>query len=322
MKGRTIKVFLADGAPDGLRTAEIMNWTGKMLVFPQSQLADFLGRSEAKRTGIYILVGDDPNNPTKEQVYIGESDDVSERLKQHSKDTNKEFWSRTVVVVSKDENLSKAHVRFLENRLIALAARAKRAVLVNGNSGAPVSLAESDIADMEYFLSQIQVLLPVLGFPFTQALPSPTQSVATGGQVSQPHTSPPLTLAVGNHAARAIESNGTFVVQAGSYLQANAKPAIGNTYRQKRDALFQAGTVVATDQPDYWKFAEDTAFDSPSAAGAVIQGYNVNGRVAWRINSTSQTYKEWQEAQIAAVGAVQPAVPALLAAESGTSTTT
>jgi predicted GIY-YIG superfamily endonuclease len=146
MKGRTIKVFLADGVPDGLRTAEIMNWTGKMLVFPQSQLADFLGRAEAKRTGIYILAGDDPNDPSKERVYIGESDDVYERLKQHAKDVNKDFWSRTVVVVSKDENLSKAHVRYLESRLIALTAQAKRAVMANGNSGAPVSLAESDIA--------------------------------------------------------------------------------------------------------------------------------------------------------------------------------
>ena len=322
MKGRTIKVFLADGAPDGLRTAEIMNWTGKMLVFPQSQLADFLGRPEAKRTGIYILVGDDPNYSPKERVYIGESDDVYERLKQHAKDLSKDYWSRTVVVVSKDENLSKAHVRFLENRLIALTAQAKRAVLANSNSGAPVNLAESDTSDMEYFLSQIQVLLPVLGFPFTQALPSTTQPVVTSGQVSEPHTSLALTLTVGSHAANAIESNGTFVVQAGSYLQANAKPAIGNTYRQKRDALFQAGTVVATDQPDYWRFAEPTAFDSPSAAAAVIQGYNVNGRVAWRIDGSSQTYKEWQEAQIAAVGATQSAAPAQPAEPSGTVTTT
>lgn len=175
MTGRTIKVYLADGVPDGLRTAEIMNWTGKMLVFPQSQLVDFLKRPEAKRTGVYILVGGDPNNSTKEQVYIGESDDVHDRLKQHASDQSKDFWSRTVVIISKDENLSKAHARYLESRLIALTKQAKRATSANGNNGSPVSLSESDIADMEFFLTQIQILLPALGFPFAQPLPTFTQ---------------------------------------------------------------------------------------------------------------------------------------------------
>ncbi len=319
-EGPEIKVFLADGIPDGLRTAEIMNWTGKMLVFPQSQLADFLKRPESQRTGIYMLVGDDPDDPTRERVYIGESDDVSERLKQHAKDASKDFWSWTVVVVSKDENLSKAHVRYLESRLIALTAQAKRAVMANGNTGAPVSLAESDIADMEFFLSQIQMLLPVLGFPFTQPLPTLTQST-TSVPTPTSHTSPQLTLTVGQHTATAIETNGTFVVQAGSYLRANATSALGATYRQKRESLYRAGKVVDSGQPDYWKFAEDVAFDSPSAAAAVIQGYNVNGCAAWRISGSQQTYKEWQEAQIAAVGTSTPSAPASAAssATNGTS---
>lgn len=324
MKGRTIKVFLADGVPDGLRTAEIMNWTGKMVVFPRSQLPDFIKRPEANRTGIYILVGDDPNDPTKEQIYIGESDDVAVRLSQHAKDTNKDFWSRTVAVVSKDENLSKAHARYLENRLIALAGQTKRAVMINGNQGAPVTLSESDIADMEFFLSQIQVLLPVLGFPFTQPLPSVLQPATTTGvpAPAQPNTSPPLVLTVGKYSASAIEANGAFVVQAGSYLKAKAQPGIGNTYAQKRTSLLQAGTVIPASDPDYWTLTTNVQFDSPSAAAAVIQGYNINGRTAWQVDGTQQTYKEWQEAQLAAAGTVQaaPSASASIASASAAST--
>src|SRR5690242_6795869 len=109
MNGRSIRIFLIDGTPSSILTAEIGNWTGKVVVAPRSQLAELAKRSEPKRTGIYILSGEDPNNPLKEQVYIGESDNVLERLTQHNKDQTKDFWSRTVVVISKDENLTKAH---------------------------------------------------------------------------------------------------------------------------------------------------------------------------------------------------------------------
>lgn len=115
-----------------------------------------------------------------------------------------------------------------------------------------------------------------------------------------------LETTVGKLAATAVEANGTFVVRAGSYAQDTTRPGIGNTYREKRDALHRSGIIVDSDQPGYWKFAEDTPFDSLSAAAAVIQGYNVNGRTAWRISGTQQTYKDWQTAQIAAAGISSP----------------
>lgn len=315
MNGRTIKVFLAKGVPEGLRTAEIMNWTGKMLVFPQSQLADFVQRQEANRTGIYVLIGDDLNDPTKKQIYIGESDNISTRLQQHAKDASKDYWEHTIVVTSKDENLSKAHVRYLENRLISLAKQAKQAVIANGNSGAPVTLSESDSADMEFFLSQIQMLLPVLGYSFTQTLPAPAPAVVTGASAPAASngtsptpagtaapvntlTSPPLVLAVGSHSASAYETSGVFIVKAGSLAQASATTALGNTYRQKRDALRQIGTFVDAAQPGYWELVEDTGFNSPSAAAAIMLGYNANGRTLWKVEGSGITYKDWQNNQV------------------------
>lgn len=115
--GRSVRLYLVDGSPTGILTAEIMNWTGHVLVAPRSRLAEALQRGEATRTGVYFLVGDDPEQPTKSRVYVGEGDIVAERIKSHAKDEQKEFWTRACLVTSKDLNLTKAHVRYLESRL-------------------------------------------------------------------------------------------------------------------------------------------------------------------------------------------------------------
>jgi len=39
-QGRSIRLFLVDGAPNGLLTAEIMNWTGHVLTGPRSKLSE------------------------------------------------------------------------------------------------------------------------------------------------------------------------------------------------------------------------------------------------------------------------------------------
>jgi hypothetical protein len=118
MTGKTIRIYLVDGLPTGILTAEIMNWTGKVTVGPRSGLAELARRAEVKRTGVTLLVGPDPDSPTKDRVYGGEGDNVLTRLVTHEGDETKDLWTRTVVVTSKDENLTKAHVRYLESHLI------------------------------------------------------------------------------------------------------------------------------------------------------------------------------------------------------------
>ena len=109
--GRTVRLFLVDGTAGGLITAEIINWSGKVLAGPRTRLADLLRREEVARSGVYLLKGEDPEQPYKPIVYVGEGDSVAERLKLHDRDASKEFWDHTLVVVSKDENLTKGHIR-------------------------------------------------------------------------------------------------------------------------------------------------------------------------------------------------------------------
>ena len=162
MGGKTIRLYLAEGEPGGVLTAEIINWTGKVIVAPRSKLYELAKREETKRAGIYFLVGEDPEKSTKKRVYVGESDNVLDRLKNHQTDASKDFWVQTAFVLSKDENLTKSHVRYLESRFIGLIDSAKRAVLANGTGPPMRGLPEPDVADMEFFLDVCcEVLMPI-----------------------------------------------------------------------------------------------------------------------------------------------------------------
>jgi hypothetical protein len=104
IRGRSIRMFLVDGSPTGLIIAEIVNWTGKVIVVPRAALASFLKRKEALNTGVYILSGQDPDDPFRSRVYVGETESVGQRLRQHDSDEQKDFFDRAIVFVSKDEN--------------------------------------------------------------------------------------------------------------------------------------------------------------------------------------------------------------------------
>lgn len=289
MAGRQIRIFLVDGTPNGIRTAEIINWTGSILVVPRARLPEVAGRREAIRTGVYFLVGPDSAYANRDKVYIGEGDNVFTRLVSHSKDAAKDFWTTAVICVSKDENLTKSHGRYLESRLIDLAHIAGRAAIENGTSPDGNPLPEADVSDMEYFLEQVQVVLPVLGLTFLQAVPSAAEQRVVFENND-----------VGAHA-RAIESDGEFVVLKGSTARKVGSPS-WTSYKELREELEQTGKLRPSSNPDYLEFAEDVPFRSPSAAAVVVAGASRNGRVMWRVEGTSLAYAEWQEGRLREAG--------------------
>lgn len=302
MQGRSVRLYLVDGSPTGILTAEIMNWTGHALVTPRSRLAEALQRDEASRTGVYFLVGDDPAQTTKSRVYIGEGDSVVDRIKSHAKDPSKDFWTRACLVTSKDMNLTKAHVRYLESRFVELTKSADRANVANGNEPGRKTLPESDIADMEFFISQVQVILPVVGFDFLRSKAKSSTSSTPGEVAKEPKSQLELILSSGKHGyeAKAIEADGEITVLAGS--RATTKSDFSeNGYSALRGQLIKDGRLIATSDPNLLEFSEDVTFPSPSAAAAVITNRSTNGRTSWRLASTGQTLKEWQDAQLSGI---------------------
>ena len=158
MQAATIKIFLVHGSPNGLRTAELSNWSGKAIAAPRTEMTELLKRDELCNPGIYFLTGVDPDSGEK-AIYIGEAENVASRLKNHA---SKDFWNAVTVFVSKDENLTKAHIRYLEGAFISRAAENATALLMNSASSGS-KLPESDAAEMNVFMQKCLQLLPVLG---------------------------------------------------------------------------------------------------------------------------------------------------------------
>lgn len=291
MSGKQVKLFLVDGSPGGLSTAEITNWTGHILTAPRSDLAELLGRAEAARTGVYLLLGDDESAIGNIRCYIGEADVVADRLRHHHRD--KDFWDRVVVITSKDTNLTKSHGRYLESRLIALATQAARASIENGTAPPAPPLPEADRSDMDYFVDQLHIVLPVLG---VNVFRSRTTS-------RDPHiTTESPTFRLVNKRSRvdasAQQIDGEFTVLSGSHVVAEWR-AIGtaattvkaySVYRGQHEKLLADGAIRV--EGEIGVVTRDIVFPSPSTAGAVALGRSCNGRVEWV--STEGSFGAWE----------------------------
>lgn len=296
--GKSVRLFLADGTPGGLLTAEIMNWTGHVVAAPRSDLAALLKRPETTRTGIYILLGDDPDSLGGQKAYIGEGDDVSRRLYQpaRSEDQNgKDFWDRAIVLTSKDTNLTKAHARYLESRLISLALQASRARLTNNTTPPQIVLPEADVSDMEYFIEQVGIILPVLGVNIFRSL----RVVVTTSDVDlvSNRTGSPvfeMTLKKWGIAATAQEVDGEFTVLEGSSARLTWAGAEGHSYTGLRAKLEQDETLVPSPDGKLMFFARNHVFASPSAAAAIVAGRSANGRAEWLVQGGRTTYGQWE----------------------------
>ena len=275
MEPATIKIFLAHGVPNGLRTAELSNWSGKAVAAPRTELKSILKRPELSSPGIYFLSGVDPESGD-DAIYIGEAEDVATRLKGHS---GRDFWNAVTVFVSKDENLTKAHIRYLEGKLISLAMDIGAWNLMNSaNSGS--RLPESDAAEMDIFLQKTLQLLPVLGIPnFTpsEAEPASEQDI--------------LSCKIKGLVARGKRTAGGFTVFAGSQAVADHRPS-ATTIRKKREHMVEKGQLKA--EGGSLTFTKDIEFSSPSMAACIVRGGATNGLKAWK-NQAGTPLKDLEE---------------------------
>jgi len=298
--GKSVRLFLVDGTPGGLLTAEIMNWTGSLAAAPRSDVDRLLNRPEARRTGIYILLGDDPESLDGQSAYIGEADVISTRLRQHAHPANgKDFWDRVVILTSKDTNLTKAHARYLESRLIELATGAQRATLSNSTAPNLPPLPESDQSDMEFFIGQAKIVLPILGvniFRSTAPLPTDSSQIHSAARPESPVFE--AKLAKVGIVAQAQQVDGEFVVRKGSLAREAWVGQHKHGYRLLWKKLSDDGVLAPINGGGLRHFTRDQVFASPSAAAAVVLGRPSNGRLEWREVDIGTTFGEWQTRNI------------------------
>lgn len=281
----SLRIFVADGDPDGLRIVEKSNWIGKALVFPRALLPQVKARPELAQTGVYLLLGPRPDGEG-DMLYVGEGDPIRPRLERHY--AEKDFWTRAIgFTTGSAGQLNKAHVQFLESRLIALARAAKRLPLDNANQPAEPSLSEADRADMEVFLGHMLGMLPVLGVhAFEQAPKAPAAKAA-----------PVLTCKGKGVQATGYESSQGFVVRTGSQAVADTSPSMEHHVRgmwELRQELIGNGVLALAGA--FYVFTQDYPFSAPSTAAGVVLGRIANGRIEWKA-ADGRTLKELQEAE-------------------------
>jgi hypothetical protein len=277
-QGFSVRIFIPSGNPDDLRIIEKSNWVGQGLFFARALFPETRQRDELKRTGVYVLWGPGESGQLL-RIYVGEGDSVLSRLDQHAK--QKDFWTHAVVFASKDQKLNKAHVKYLEARLVQLAADAKRAELDNGNIPQLPTLSEADKADAEAFLQDMLLCLPLLGLNVFEKAKAP-------GKKSRD-----LILKGKGIEARGQDTAEGFVVRAGSLAVKDEAPSIHGYMKELRRALLAQGVFV--DKGTHYQLSQDYTFNSPSTAAGVLLGRSGNGRKEWK-DAQGRTLKEIQEA--------------------------
>ncbi|MEK5439305.1 MULTISPECIES: GIY-YIG nuclease family protein [Paenibacillus] len=289
--GKKLTIFLVDGSETGPRTIEIGNWSGKAVYSQRSSLPKIIERQEFNRPGIYILKSMPNNENYNERIYIGEAENLRKRLKQHLADSDRDF-TEIVAFISKDEMLTKSHIKHLESRIITLAKDAKTAEIDNTIQPELTTLPEADISDMGYFLEQIKLILPVVNFMFL--VPSTIRQSEDVSVLKQTESNNEIVYTAKSKKvlAKLIETEKGYVVLSGSQSSKVTSNSISEGWVKQRNKLIETGVLI--DGGELYIFKENAIFSSISAATAVVLGRQAAGPVEW-VDSSGKTFKQNQE---------------------------
>lgn len=267
--GKSIELFLVNGTADSLIIAELSNWNGKAIKIPRIEVSS-CDREDITQAGVYFLFCKEDDG--SDSVYIGEAENVKERLIQHLRDYQSEketyYWSSAVVFIGRD--LNKALIRYLENRFVEIARASKRYLVLTKNTYRNTVMKESQVAVMEEFVDNVKILINALGYkvlePFAQ-MDSSTTSVddellyITSGSVN---------------ATGKVTAEG-FVVFAGAAVNEKMSlKSLSPGMLKQRQKLFDSSKV------ENLITTEDILFSSSSAAADFILGYSVSGPRTWK----------------------------------------
>lgn len=263
---KTIQMFIFDGNPNGRIMCELSNWNGRAYKISRNELLEFSKRDDAEHTGVYFLFGKDEANI--DTIYIGEAEKMFSRLKQHLKDEI--YWSDCVAVISKDNLLNKAHVKYLENKFYELAKNSNRAIIVNENVPTCSSISEYDEAMLQEFISNARLLVNTLGYKVFDSV----EDSSMKHQNEQIYFY--ITAARGANAKGVVVADG-FAVLKDSVIASNTVQSMPVNLLNLRNSLIEKGIVNKE-----YIFVKDYIFTSPSLAAAVVMGRSANGRTEWK----------------------------------------
>lgn len=281
--GKSIELFLANGTADSLIIAELSNWNGKAIKIPRIEVLN-CSREDFSQAGVYFLFCKEDDG--SDSVYIGEAENVKERLVQHIRDYQSEkekyYWNTAVVFIGRD--LNKALIRYLENRFVDIARGCHRYTVLTKNTYKNTVMKESHIAAMEEFIDNVKILINALGYKVLEPLlhPDSTDSTAIDDVL--------LYINKGNAVATGKVTSEGFVVLKGSTINEKmSTKSLGASVVKLREKYLADGKVETLTT------TEDILFSSSSAAADFILGYSVSGPKTWT-DKSGRSLKEIEDA--------------------------
>ena len=272
---KTLQVFLPEGTPAGIQIAELTTRIVQAISVPRTHLKLFYNRQESLYVGTYFLFGGEDDG-SKPLAYIGQTEDLKKRLRQH--DADKEFWTTAVILISRTQLFTQAHIKWLEWHSISKAKEANRYQLENGNQGSEPFVTEAMQADLWEIFETGSLLIQSLGYPiFKPLIPE-----ADGGKKKDAW----YLSRRGAKATATFTSEG-LVVHKGSTCSKDFTPSTKDAQFAKRREKMVADGIIG----ENLVFAEDYRFESPSGAAAVISGRHANGWIEWK-NADGKTLED------------------------------
>ncbi len=270
-------MYLADGTPSGIRHVEIANWSGQAIACPRSRFAELSKWDEAKRPGVYFLV-EKQNTDSDNRVYIGESENVIKRLSDH--DRNKDFWNEVIIFTSKDENLTKSHVKYLESRLVSIGIEADRYQIENLNTPTESNLPRADKDAMEEFIHNLKIIIGTLGHKFLE----PIKAVLIEQVMnSKSPVGIPLCFALKELKAFGQMTDDGFLLLAGSDVSLAVSSSMPGNSKSIRESLVSEGLLKI--EGEKYRLMKDTLVSSSSYAAAIVAGTSRSGPQSWQDTS-------------------------------------
>ena len=270
---KRIQLFLVDGTPNGRWICELSNWTGIAYKIPRNRVKESESRTELTSPGVYFLFGQDE---TKERprIYIGEAENTIVRLKQHL--DKRDNWNEVIVFISKDSNLNKAHIKFLENKFHAIALECGRYTVDNSSTPTKSTISEAEQAELEEFVYNAKILVNALGHKVFEPYVDKSSGSKDDDKV--------FYLSAGDGKATGVPTSDGFVLLKGSAIHQVAADSLNIGVKKKVEESREKGEIIdgilQCDKP----------FTSSSAAAAFAVGYSISGPQQWK-TSTGKTLK-------------------------------
>ncbi len=285
MRRRTIKLYIMGDKYKNLKSIELSNWSGKAYIGNRKHVGILQEFDDLATLGVYFLISENEDCHQK-KIYIGEADEINKRILDHQK--KKDWWEEFVVFISKDSNLTKAHVRYLEKKLHDIAIQNKTTIdLDNSNTPPSSKLPISDCDDMDEFSENIIFVLKNLGMiDFTRInedlkekkieIENPVvfELSVSGGKGTK------------SRIAKLSIEDSNYILLEGSYIRKEISNGFAShNYVKIRKQLELENYFIQSDDDAFLILNQNVPFTSPSAAGAIARNSSVNGRKEWKLKN-------------------------------------